>query len=238
MLRFFFVLNLLLLSFSFWHRNDLPESMEFVPEINNQPYQKAIHKLPFPIEMSGVRYIIEPLYEYDLYGMVVSFNHHDGNYGLHKLWNDHLNIADFCIVWRETATSPYLNRLNFWNGQFTCNVSTGDSEAWSNFKMNQLSNNHLLSDDKFIRKTLQKISVGDQIRITGWLSNYRAEGGSVRGTSLTREDKGNGACETIYVERIEILKPYTSSWRWLMNFSLAVLILWVVVYFQRPFRPG
>ena len=74
----------------------------------------------------------------------------------------------------DTAFSPTLSRLDFWNGIFTCNVQTRDSVAWSNFKMNQLSNNHLISADPFIRDRVAEIRIGDQIRIKGSLSRYGA----------------------------------------------------------------
>ena len=34
-----------------------------------------------------------------------------------------------------------------------------------------------------------------------------------RGTSITRNDTGNGACETIYVEDFEIIKENSPGWR-------------------------
>ena len=55
---------------------------------------------------------------------------------------------------------------------------------------------------------------GDQIKIKGYLVDYKvAKDGQTlftRGTSTTRTDNGNGACETIYVEDVEIIRknPY------------------------------
>jgi hypothetical protein len=147
-----------------------------------------------------------------------------------------LNVADFCVVWSDTAFSPHLRKIDFWNGIFTCNFETRDDVAWANFKMNQLSNNHLLSADPGVRERIDGIRIGDQIRIKGRLASYGAVGGPVRGTSTTREDTGNGACETIFVEEFEVIAPAVSGWRMAMHASLAVLALGLMLHFAMPYR--
>ena len=95
----------------------------------------------------------------------------------------------------------------------------------------------MISDDKFIRKKLRKIRVGDQIRIAGWLASYKnLNNGGTRGTSITRDDEGNGACETIYVSEVSILKHYSSVWRKLMYLFLLVFIVSLVMYVKAPHR--
>ena len=187
--------------------------------------------------MNQVLYQVQPLYDYSLYGLVVSYSHHDGDSMLHKLWNDHLNTADVCVVWSHTAFDLNLNDYSFWNGQFTCNIKTSDSAAWARFDMTQLSNNHLLSDDKLIRDQINDISVGDQIYIKGWLSEYASEGGSKRGTSITRNDTGNGACETIFVTEFDILRSSPNPWRKLMYLSLMLFLGTIGYHFLSPYKP-
>jgi hypothetical protein len=146
-------------------------------------------------------------------------------------------MADVCVVWSNTAFSSTLTELDFWNGIFTCNVQTRDSVAWSNFKMNQLSNNHLISADPLIRDRVAQIRIGDQIRIKGSLARYGAVGGGLRGTSTTRDDTGDGACETILVDEFEIVVPGSSGWRSAMWASLAILLATLAVHFVLPYRP-
>jgi hypothetical protein len=161
--------------------------------------------------------------------MVVSYRHHnEDNSRMHALANDHLNMLDVCVVWGSNPANERLDKISFWNGLFTCNVRTRDQQAWDAFDMNQLSNNHLLSDDEYIRRQVKKIRVGDQIRVRGHLVSYTAEGGSTRGTSTTR---------TIYIDIFEIVTPATSYWRLSMWASLAVLITGLVIHFVRPYRP-
>lgn len=227
----------LALAVAFFNRNAIPAEIDFHPNLADEPRQRPLHERPFTLPYAGVDYRVEPLFSYELYGLVVSYRQHDGESLMHKRSNDHLNMADVCVVWSDTAFSPTLGKLDFWNGIFTCNVETRDSVAWSNFKMNQLSNNHLISADPFIRDEVAKIRVGDQVRIKGALARYGAVGGGLRGTSTTRNDTGDGACETILVDEFEILVPGSSPWRTAMWVSLAVLVASLAVHFALPYRP-
>jgi hypothetical protein len=222
---------------SFWNRNELPRNIEYVAEINEEPRQVETSQQPFTATYNDVEYLVEPEYEYELTGMIVSYRHHEGNSRMHLLANDHLNMLDVCVVWGENSASDHLHKINFWNGIFTCNVRTRDQVAWESFDMNQLSNNHLISDDDYIRDRVRDVSIGDQIRVSGYLASYSSEAGGKRGTSTTRTDTGDGACETVYVENFKIVQPATSYWRISMYVSLALLLLGLFIHFKRPYRP-
>jgi len=211
--------------------------MMVVDELKEEPAQKLIYKSAFSVNVNNIDYEIQPMYDYELYGLVVSYELHDGNYNLHKRWNDHLNVADYCVVWGKSAFTEFLPKIDFWNGQFTCNFGTRDQQVWDSFNAAQLSNNHLISDDEYIRKKLRKIKIGDQIKITGWLSSYKhLNNGGTRGTSTTRDDKGNGACETIYVNEVKILRHYRSIWGKLMYLFLLLFIISLIMYFRAPHK--
>ncbi len=222
---------------SFWNRNELPGDIDYVPEILTEPKQSTTDKRAFDIAYSDVDYRIEPEYEYDITGMIVSYRHHDDNSRMHRLANDHLNMLDVCVVWGDNTTRAQLDRLQFWNGIFTCNVQTRDQAAWDSFDMNQLSNNHLIATDNDIRKRVRDIRIGDQIRVRGYLAGYSSTGVGKRGTSTTRTDTGDGACETIYVEHFDILEAAKSYWRIAMYSSLLTLFIGLGTHFRRPYRP-
>ena len=232
------IASALALVIAFWNRNDLPSAIDFHPQLEQAPRQRPITKPPMTVPYAGVDYRVEPLYSYELYGLVVSYRQHDGESSMHRWSNDHLNMADVCVVWSDTAFSPTLRKLKFWNGIFTCNVQTRDSVAWSQFKMNQLSNNHLISAYPFVRDRVAEVRIGDQIHIRGSLARYGAVGnGGLRGTSTTRDDTGDGACETILVDEFEIVVPGSSGWRTAMWASLAILLATLAVHFVLPYRP-
>ena len=187
---------------------------------------------------AGVEYRVEPLYDYELYGLVVSYRQHDGESSMHRWSNDHLNVADVCVVWSDTAFSPTLAELDFWNGIFTCNVQTRDSVAWANFKMNQLSNNHLISADPFIRDRVAEIRVGDQIRVKGSLARYGAVGGSSArhehdarrhaATARARRSSSRSSRSSCRVSAVGALRCMP---------RLRCLIATLAVHFALPYRP-
>lgn len=222
---------------SFWNRNTLPASIDYVPQVFEAPLQSPTRNKPFGVRYKGIEYEVEPQYDYELHGMVVSFRHHDGNSRMHLRSNDKLNMLDVCVIWGDNVRHPDLNELQFWNGIFTCNVSTRDQAAWDAFDMYQLSNNHLISDDELIRDRVSDLNIGDQIRVRGSLASYGSSGGGKRGTSTTRLDSGDGACETIYVSDFTIVEAATSYWRLTMYASLMTLLAGLGLHFTRPYKP-
>ena len=234
-----FYLCSILLLVSCWQRNDFPVDMPVEKGLQAMPVQKAVKEAPFNVTQEGVRYEVSPLYSYDLKGLVVSYEHHDGNFSVHRLWNDHLNVADICVLWGDNVQGPDLNKFRFWNGEFTCNFTTADQQAWEQFRPDRVSNNHLLAVDSLVRNTIEKVRIGDQVRIRGWLASYSNDQGFSRGTSISREDKGNGACETIYVQEMSILRSMQNGWRTLMNFSLfgfiASALIWIIAVLRGVF---
>ena len=235
--RLLIAISFVTLLASFWNRNELPGRIQYLPQILEEPSQTGTRKPAFDVRYNGVNYRVEPQFEYDLVGMIVSYRHHDGESRMHRRANDHLNMLDVCVIWGDNTANRRLNKIEFWNGIFTCNVSTRDQAAWDAFDMYQLSNNHLLSDNELIRDRVTDIRIGDQIRVTGYLASYESEDGGKRGTSTTRLDTGDGACETLYVERFDIVQPATSYWRISMWASLAVLIASLALHFRQPYKP-
>lgn len=230
------IASTLVLLVSCWNRNALPGGIDLLPELADAPRQTATSETPFDLRYDGRDYRVEPAYDYELHGLVVSFRHHDGNSRMHLRADDHLNMLDVCVVWGSNASNGHLQAFDFWNGIFTCNFKTRDQAAWDAFDVTAVSNNHLLSDDPLIRRQVRKLRVGDQIRVRGMLASYESGNGSRRGTSTTREDTGDGACETIYVESFENLRPATSGWRIAMWASLIVLLASLTAHFAKPFK--
>jgi hypothetical protein len=226
----------LLVVVAFSNRNDLPGNIAFRSELAAAPRQTRTAERPFAVDYAGVTYEVEPQFAYDLYGLVVSYRLHDGESTMHRRSNDHLNVADLCVVWSHTAVRPTLRNITFWNGIFTCNFSTRDAHAWANLEMNQVSNNHLITADEEIRKRIAGVRIGDQIRIRGQLASY-GSGAGQRGTSTTRDDTGDGACETIFVELFDVLEPAPGGWRSALYAGLAALLIAVIVHFRLPYRP-
>ena len=197
----------------------LPDSAEILPELQTEPVQTRIAKDPFSVQVDEFTYLVKPLYEYALYGLVVSKHHSDSIFDYHhKRWNDYLNMADLCVVWGSNTNANLHKKLAFENTTWTCWVRWNDRLTAANFRGTQLSNNHLLSEDDYIVDKIKSAEVGDQIYLSGYLAEYY-QGTFSRGTSTVRDDTGNGACETIYVEQFDILQTANRGWRLLAFLS-------------------
>lgn len=238
-IKIFLIANLLLLLTAIWRGDALPTPSELYPLLLNEPVQTKVTTPAFTSVSKDINYTVQPLYEYDLVGLVVS--KHDANTWwdyIHSEWNDSLNIVDLCVVWGNNVRNGAYAAIDFSSGQFTCNFSTNSNEAFAAFDQSAISNNHLLTDQASIAKKLRSVRVGDQIHFRGHLVEYSHNHGFPfkRGTSIVRTDTGNGACETVFIDSIEILKSGGKLWRMLVWFASGMLLLGVLTWFSRPVR--
>jgi hypothetical protein len=76
----------------------------------------------------------------------------------------------------------------------------------------------------FVAATIMRARKGDQVHLKGWLVSYGQKGTPYRRmTSTTRNDRGNGACETIFINEFEILREANPGWRALYKLSLGLM---------------
>lgn len=231
--------SFLLLLLAWWRSDALPGNAELASALLDEPVQLANRQPAFNAVSKGVTYTVQPLYDYDLYGLVVSKHDADSWWDyLHREWNDSLNIVDLCVVWGNNVRSAAYADIDFSSGQFTCNFSTHSSQAYAAFDQSAISNNHLLTDNPALAAAMRAVRVGDQIHFRGRLSEYSHQQGVnfKRGTSTVRTDTGNGACETVFVERFEILKTGGQPWRKLVWPAGALLLLCLIAWVLQPVR--
>jgi hypothetical protein len=228
---------------SLFHKDDPPPREEILDELAGEPVQTPTDKQPFRIEREGVIYTVTPLFAYELRGLVVSLHdsHSWWDY-YHKRWGDNLNVRDLCVMWGGNALEGLYERFRFRSGSWTCYYNTSDNETWRRFDPAALSNNHLLTDGSSVGRRLTEAAVWDQVRLRGYLCEYSHDGGFRRGTSTVRTDRGNGACETVFVTDFEILRRANEGWRavhWIATWgSIAMLLALVVMAFLSPPKLG
>jgi len=208
--------GLVLLLLAITRKNLLPGIEEIDQSLYRDPVQKQSALRPFKKEVNDITYIIQPLYSYELSGMVVSYHESDVWWDIyhHGSWQDFINVKDLCVVWGQNLETEVYREMTYDSNNWTCFYMTDNHSSAASFRSDQLSNNHLLSDSKEIQKLIMSADIGDQIHLKGQLANYaNPENNFRRGTSVTRNDTGNGACETIYVEDFEIVKKNNPGWR-------------------------
>lgn len=219
---------------SFFMRNRLPDkSLILEPLLQNPIQTKDDVPEPFEVTRKDVTYTVTPLFGYELWGMIVSYHHSASFIDIsHKLWNDHLNTKDVCAIWGKNVETGVYERMTFKNRDFTCFYRYPDRETGALFTENCLSNNHLLPADPLVAKAVLEVRKGDQVRFKGWLVSYGQKGATYsRGSSTVRNDRGNGACEVVYVTEFEILREANASWHALYKLSLALMVLSLAALF-------
>ncbi len=205
------IASMVIFVITLYPKDKIPEKDEILKNLYQDPVQTETTKEPFEVEKNGITYTITPFYDYELNGMIVSYNNSSNwlDY-YHEKWEDFLNMKDICVIWGENVETEIHKKMKFNNGSWTCYFEfkpDTNNNDWSQFKNENLSNNHLLSNSEEINKKIMSVEKGDQIYLKGYLVKYAKKDRSFeRGTSATRTDQGNGACETIYVEDFQILK--------------------------------
>jgi hypothetical protein len=211
---------------SFFMRNRLPDkSLVLEPLLQNPIQTKEPLPQPFEVTRKKVTYTVTPLFNYELWGMVVSYHHSASFVDIsHRQWNDFINVKDICVIWGKNVETGVYERMTFRNRDFTCFYRYPDRETGRLFTENCLSNNHLLPADPIVEEAVLSARKGDQVHFKGWLVSYGQKGAPYsRGSSTVRTDRGNGACEVVYVTEFEILREANASWRALYKLSLVLM---------------
>jgi hypothetical protein len=67
------------------------------------------------------------------------------------------------------------------------------------------ANMHMIPADADVKNQLEQVRAGEVVHLEGFLVDASRPGGWHWKTSMTREDTGAGACELIYVERVDVV---------------------------------
>ena len=218
---------LTLLAIAFFQKDRLPAPGFFDQAVLPQPLQTPTQSPSFKTQVNAQTYTVTPLYDYQLNGVVIT-DYESGSFGdiyHHRRWKDFLNVKDLCVVWGENVTSDVFRKMDYHSGPWTCFIQAPDRQTAKQFKDDQLSNNHLLTDNIDLHRLIMSAAPGDQVMIKGMLVNYRNQANNFeRGTSTTRTDAGNGACEIVYVTDFVIVKKANRFWRTIYRIALFVVL--------------
>jgi hypothetical protein len=225
--------SLILFAVCIWRKDVLPQALR--PELLQEPQQRALSRAAFETTVNDITYTVQPLYIYDLYGLVVSSHDADTWWdNVHAQWNDKLNVMDLCVVWGKNLETGAYREASFSSSESWCYWESRSSPIDNTAS----SNNHLLADNPLLAKKIRAARIGDQVHFRGYLAEYSHNHGFAfkRGTSTSRNDTGAGACETVYVQDFEILSQHGRFWRLLMWFTGGGFGFGIVLWFCLPVR--
>jgi len=224
---------------AWWFKDQPPPPERLQVDALDPPVQKAVRKPPFEASVNGATYRIQPRYSYDLNAVVVSLHHSDSWWDqAHKEWGDYINVMDLCVGWGEGVRSGAYRRMSFSNSQWECHISFNSVQAAEAFRVNEFSNNHIVTDDPAVARALKGVHVGDQIRLQGYLIDYATlKDGQVVGSRVSsdnRDDTGPGACEVLYIDSLDKITSANRNWRIAFYAALAGVLLSVIFWFTLP----
>ncbi len=225
----FVALALVALALLAWrNKGSLPPPSEIHPALLDEPLQEATEREPFEFTHKGHTVRVRPVAEYELWGLVVS---HNNIKSIADIYHDSSSVdtKDLCVVWGENLRSGEIGKVTFESGPWTCYYSYPEGVR---FQSSEMSNNHLVTDSDALRGELDDIRIGDQIHLKGALVNYQVDDWREfwRRSSTVRTDGGNGACEVLFFEEIEVLVPGTPFWYGLFHATLVLLALLTVIF--------
>jgi len=114
-----------------------------------------------------------------------------------------LSPLDLAVGWGPMSDTAVLDHFEITQGGRFFAIYPDESAIDLRTALLGSANMHLIPANPAIRKRLEKVRPGNIVRLQGYLVDVYGPNGYTWRTSLTREDTGAGACELMYVERVE-----------------------------------
>ena len=101
-----------------------------------------------------------------------------------------------------------VDKLDFWqNGRwYYYQTKRNEDQNLQTRAQSQSANIHIFPTTKKILNVMRDVKVGEIIKISGRLVNFKTPDGKLFKTSTSRNDTGSGSCEIIVVEELKIIK--------------------------------
>lgn len=110
---------------------------------------------------------------------------------------------DVALGWNKMSDQTVLDQLSISMGnRFFFYRWSGRSPIPQTEIIRSAANNHLIPANAAIRSAIRHLRVGQIAELNGWLVDADGPDSFKWRTSRRRDDTGNGACELIYVEKL------------------------------------
>jgi hypothetical protein len=163
--------------------------------ISSEPVQTSCE----PRQWKHGNYLLKALARFDVQGRVLlTENFSSGR-------EAELSPKDLSLGWGKMSQNGYLSQIRlahidrYYQWEITGEVPEPETVK------NQSANMHFIPADANVAQILKSVRVADLVRAQGFLVEVNAPDGWSWVSSTTRTDSGTGACELIYVEKLEVM---------------------------------
>ncbi len=118
---------------------------------------------------------------------------------------------DFALGWGHLSNERWLRGASITQGGRFMYWHLGDSGLPLDLVEESSANVHVIPADPILRQTLAELREGAIVSFTGQLVDVTLENGARIATSLSRKDRGAGACEILYLTAVEALPVETAD---------------------------
>lgn len=149
--------------------------------------------------LSSQETTITPLAEYSIEARVLGKNSYSDQGAF-------LSPMDLALGWGEMSDEGVLQHLNIRQSGRWYYYGWKSSPPIEQGKMiEQSANTHIIPANDAVLDVMDRVEVGDRVRLKGVLVAVSRPDGWRWRSSITRTDTGNGSCELMWVESAEIL---------------------------------
>ncbi len=164
--------------------------------IREDPHQRKI-KHRYVVDPEGNKFTLKA--KFDFRARILS----------RKRYNvDHFSDVapiDFAIGWGPMSDPKVLKTMDLWQTRRWFYYQYSNRTPATRMEIiTHLANVHMVPADERVRKDLMLVEEGDIVSVKGYLINVYSRDGWQKLSSEIRTDTGDGACEIVYVEEVEI----------------------------------
>lgn len=114
--------------------------------------------------------------------------------------------TDLALGWGRMSDQTVVDKIHIWQGG-----------RWYKWKADKLpipkkeiethsANMHIIPAGQLVQNVLDQVALGEIIEIEGYLVDIKGPGGWRMRSSTSRTDRGDGACEVVWVEKLTIVQ--------------------------------
>lgn len=177
-------------AYSAWEKREVQHNAGIIA--SRAPQQELLNGVP-TFEFNGYR--ITPLAEYDIEARLLAREYY-------RLGREaELSPIDFGVGWGRMSDESILQQIDISQSNRFMHWRVKEFPIPQREIETSAANMHLIPADSAVARQLDKMRVGQIVRLRGQLIRADAQDGWRWVSSLSRDDTGAGACELLWVEQ-------------------------------------